>query len=135
MALFDPEIVDRLDRVLEFLALTGGAALVRRNPRAVVATHGRIDSAVAISSLDMELDAVDAVVHVPPDGLVAEVSWNYRVFVRLSTCPVPKPEIVTRMRRARVLLERFVISHVAHAGPVAPPSAAPAHAAVYARRT
>jgi hypothetical protein len=129
------EVAQKLDRLLVFLSLSGGAALVSKRARAVIASHGAVDAKRAVSCLELTLDDASSIVHVQ-GGLVADVRQDYRIFVSLEVCPVPDPGMLQRLRHARELIER-VLAPVSPGlpppgTPGAPPSGSPAHAVLFA---
>jgi len=131
VARLDPVTAGRLGRVLVFLSVSGGAALLSKRERSVVARAGEIDDAAALAALAAVIDK-DEVVHVPPDGLIADIGRHHRLFVRVPD-GLLAPAFGDRLRRARELIERFGL-HVGRNPPAAPPGSAPAHAVVFAPR-
>jgi hypothetical protein len=131
VAEFEGVARERLQRVLVFLAISGGAAVVSKRTRSIVARDGDVDDSVARAAVDVELDTADSVVRLPPDGLVCDVGERYRLIVRVAADLAADAGFVTRMRRARQVLERFVVPF-ARSPASTPPGAAPAHAVVYA---
>ncbi len=123
----------RLARVLQFLAVSAGAALVSKGSRAVVGAAGDVDDAAAVAALDVELDDAGGIRHVEPDALITDVGLRHRLFVRLPPQMLPDTQTLQRMRRARDILEKFVFRLTAPAGS-APAGNAPAHAVVFASR-
>lgn len=131
MALFDPLTTDRLKRVLRFLSVSGGAALISKPERRVLAASGEIEDAAALAALDVSIDPIEAIVSVAPDGLIADIGRRHRLFVRVPG-GLPDPAFADRLRRARDLIERFALHVGGRNPPAAPPGSAPAHAVVFA---
>jgi hypothetical protein len=129
----DPIVADRLRRVLLFIAVGGGAALVSTRERAVVASVGELHEVAAMRALDVNIEPNEAVVHVAPEGLVAAVGRHHRLYAEVPAA-LPNPAFADRMRRARDLIVRFGLHVGGHAPPGTPPGSAPAHAAVFAPR-
>jgi hypothetical protein len=127
----DPVIAERLRRVLAFLSISGGAALLSKPRRRVLASAGEVDEAEALAALDARIDPIEAVVHINPRALIADVGRHHRLFVQ-----VPKglvdPSFGDRLRRARAVIERFGLHMSGFTPSSAPPSSAPAHAVVFA---
>ncbi len=131
MAPSTPIVSDRLTRVLAFLSVSGGAALLSKPERRVLATSGEIEDAAALAALGALIDPIEAIVHVAPDGLAADIGRHHRLFVRVPSGLVD-PAFIDRMRRARDLIVRFGLHVGGHTPPAAPPGSAPAHAVVFA---
>jgi hypothetical protein len=123
---------DRLQRVLACLGVSGGAALVSKATGRLIAVSGEIDERVALVSAATEVTAASPLVHVPPDALVCDVGATYRLVVRVGADLAQDAGFALRVRRAREVLERYVVPSFRPPAS-APPGAAPAHAAVYAR--
>ena len=123
----------KLERVLAFLSVAGSAALLSKRERRVLAVAGELDEAAAIALLSAVVEPVEAIVHVPPDGLVADVGLHHRLFVRVPD-GLFDPAFGDRLRRARSIIERFGLHLGGHTPPAAPPGSTPAHAVVFAPR-
>jgi hypothetical protein len=119
---------DRLDRLLAFLSVSGGAALLCKRTRRVLAAVGEADSTSAIVALDVQVQPTDDIVYVA-GGVVAEVGLHHRLFVRIPSHALD-PHFTHRILRARDIIERFAL-HTRRAPPTAPPTSAPAHAVVF----
>jgi hypothetical protein len=120
-----PVAQERLQRVLVFLSVSGGAALLCKRRSRVIASAGKVEVEVA-SALSVPLDSQDEVRFVRPDTLIADVGLHHRLIVR-----VPRAALGAgfkeRVHRARVMVERFGLYPKASASG-APPTSAPAHA-------
>jgi hypothetical protein len=122
----------RLDRLLIFLSIAGGAALVSKRHRRVIALAGEVDAHTAVAALETPIEPADAIVRVAT-GVVAEVGLNHRLFI----CLPPEAwdtAFAHRVRRARDIIERFAL-HSRRSPPAAPPTSTPAHAVVFANRS
>src|SRR5690242_6451739 len=102
----EPTTPDRLARVLTFLSVGGGAALLSKRDRRVLASVGAFDATAVTQALDARIEPDDAVIHVDRCGLVAEVGRRHRLLV-LVPLGLPSPAFADRLRRARALVERF----------------------------
>ncbi len=124
---------ERVDRVLGFLAVSGGAALVCKRSRRVVAASGEVDATAAVAALAEPLADPDSIRHVGSHTVITDVGLQHRLFIVLPTGSLPDASFLHRVRRARDLLDRFGLRLGAPRGS-APPGNAPAHAVVFAWR-
>lgn len=131
MSDFDAVATERLVRMLEFLGVSGGAALVVRATRRTVSQRGEIPDDLAKRAFEWRVDNSEQVVHLPPDGLVCDVGVSYRLVVRVGTDPAHATGFAERLRRVRILIERFVLPYAAPPPASAPPGSAPVHAVVF----
>ena len=79
----DPEIEDRLSRVLTFLAVSGGAALLHRRRTGIVASVGEVDLRSAIAARHTAIAPTDQVISLNLQSLIADVSPEYRLLVHV----------------------------------------------------
>ena len=128
MAELDPEIEERLNRVLTFLAVSGGAALLHRRRVGIVASVGDVDLPTAIIARHFPIAPTDRIISLNQQSLIADVSSDYRLLVHLPA-GVADHAFADRMKRAVDLLQLHVFPLGAGAPPV-PPAAAPVNAFV-----
>lgn len=124
----DPEIAERLNRVLTFLAVSGGAALLHRRRAGVVASVGEVDLPTAIAARHVPIAPTDQVISLNQQSLIADVSPDYRLLVHVSSGAADHA-FADRMKRAVDLLQLHVFPF-GHGAPPAPAAAAPANAVV-----
>jgi hypothetical protein len=130
VAAIEDDDAERLMRVLNVLAMSGGAALIRRDRSEVVATAGFVDPSITIAARFLPIGPVEGVAHLD-DSLVADVDDLRRLVARLPPGGTAHA-FGARLRRCAMLLSRFVLAPPQ--GSSSPPSSAPAEAAVFAQR-
>jgi hypothetical protein len=124
----DPSVDGRLDRMLAFLAVSGGAALLCKRTRRLITAVGEVEPACVLAALDAQVQPTDAIISVT-GGVVAEVGLHHRLFIQMPASTL-EPRFLQRIRRAREIIERFAL-YARGAPPAAPPTSAPAHAVVF----
>lgn len=121
--------LERLTRILTFLAVSGGAALVSKRERRVVLEVGDISHAAAVASLQRR--PLEDEIQASVGALVADVGRHHRLFVRVPA-GIVDPAFVDRLRRARDVIERFALQSSVQLPPRgSPPTSATAHAVVF----
>ena len=118
---------ERLNRVLTFLALSGGAALLHRRRTGIVASVGEVDLRSAIAARHTAIAPTDQVISLNLQSLIADVSPEYRLLVHVPAGA--DHAFADRMKRAIDLLQQHVFPLGVGAPPI-PPAAAPANAFV-----
>lgn len=131
MATLDPVAQARVERVLSFLAVGGGAALLNRRRLEVLAIVGEIEPAALIAARHIPIATPGQVVHTGPETLIADLGDEHRLYVRVPEGARDRT-FADRAQRAVDLLKRFVF--FVPRAPPAPPSPASANAVVFAPR-
>jgi len=105
----------RIARVLSFLAVAGGAALLSRRRFEVLAIVGEIEPGSLIAVRHILIATPGQVVHAGPEALIADIGEEYRLYVRVPEGSLDRT-FADRTQRAVGLLNRFVF----FPGPTAP---------------
>lgn len=126
----DATAAARLVRVLEVLAVAGGAALVERDSDELSVVAGEVDDGLLARARFLSMPGVGEVVR-SGDALVAAVGVNYTLVVRVPP-GLTDAAFSGRVRRCAALLGRYVFMREA-SGPTGPSTPPSANAALFAR--
>lgn len=119
---------ERLERLLAFLAVAGGAALVATRERKVVGVAGDVSDELVASALTTGARD-DAIVGIDREWVITPVGSAHVLLVAVGPAVRRDVAFVERIRRVRDLLQRFVVPWLPP--PAAPPTGSPAHAVVF----